>query len=206
MEPETALNRGYWEDSGKVRDQWINASKEIARKHWQLRDETKKMVERIKLACSLLVTHAVSYDFSRVDDCFYAEAVARANEFYENTENARKSLDGDFPCGNEDDMRFARRFFSNREMAFIQLGLANEVDPDDLWHVPPLDKPFADEAFPREYTVDDQPKGRKGFLHECQGHYAEAIECYEAMGKNKPDDRIRQLREKMACPRPTKSS
>ena len=57
------------------------------------------------------------------------------------------------------------------------------------------DKAFADEAFPRIIETANQPKARKGFIYECLGQYAEAIECYESMGEDKPEDRIEHLRE-----------
>lgn len=155
------------------------------------------MIDRIKLACSLSVTHATFYNTGNVDDCFLGEAIARENEYLEKSRKAYESLDGDFPCGNEDDMRFARRFFSIREMAYIQMGFASEVDPDDLSEMPPIDKPFADEAFLMEISADDQPLGRKGFIHECMGRYAEAIESYEAFTEGRPDDRIQRLRKKI---------
>ena len=173
MEPQIALNRGYWEDAGDCRDQWIAAYKEIAKKHLMLSMRAKKMIKRIELACSLCVTHATFFNTGNVDECFYGEAVARENEFLEETKKARESLDGDFPCGNEDDMRFARDFFTNREMAYLQMGLANELN------------------------ASGNSMGRKGFIYECLGLYEEAIECYEAMGKERPTDRIERLRKKL---------
>ena len=89
--------------------------------------------------------------------------------------------DGDYPCGNEADMLFARRVFSIREMAYLQLGLAAELNPDDLRKAPPFDKIFDGEAMPKIITTADQPTARRGFVNECLGHYAEAIECYEAI-------------------------
>lgn len=198
MDPQIALNRGYWEDAGDCRNQWIAAYKEIAKKHLMLANRAQKMIKRIKLACSLCVTHATFYNTGNVDDCFLGEAIARENEYLVKNKQAYKSLDGDFPCGNEDDIRFARRFFSIHEMAFIQMGFASMIDPDDLSLMPPIDKPFADEAFPVEITTDDQLLGRKGFIHECLGHYKEAINCYEAFAKGRPHDRILDLRNKLA--------
>lgn len=177
MDPEIALNRGYWEDSGKILNQWIKAYKEIAKKHVMLVGLAHDMINRAELACSLLVSHATFYDTSRVDECFYAEAVERENKFLEKTEKARKSLDGDFPCGNEDDMRFARDFFTIHEMAYLQMGLAKEVDFDNT----------------------GKKQGRNGFLHECLGHYEEAIACYEAMDEGRPVGRINRLREKLSA-------
>ena len=197
MDPQIALNRGYWEDAGECRDQWITAYKEIAKKHWHHKKEAKQMIERIERACSLAVTHAVHFDTGNVDDCFLGERIAAENEFLEKTEKARKRLEGKFPCGNEDDMRFARHFFSIRELAYIQMGFASEVDPDDLSQMPPFDKPYSDEALVTPVSAADQPLGRRGFLHECLGRYEEAIACYEAIGDGRPDDRIKQLRKKL---------
>lgn len=173
MEPTIALNRGYWEDSGDVVNQWISAYKEIAKKHIALAPRAHKMIKRIELAASLCVTHATFYNTGNVDDCFLGEAIERENEFISRTEKSRKSLDGDFPCGNEEDMKFASQYFSNREIAYLQMGLANELDPEDS-----LEK--------------------KGFILECLGRYAEAIDCYEAMGDHSPIRRIESLRKKLA--------
>lgn len=197
MHPELVLCRGYWEDSGKICRKWISAYSEIALRHLKLRSQAQSMIKRVRLACSLLVEHATFYDLSRVDECFYAEAVERENEYLEKVEKMYDSLDGDFPCGNEDDVRFARRLFSIREMAFLQMGLAKELDLNDDSHIPPADKTFDDEAFPNIIKAANQPKARKGFLYECMGQYAEAIECYEAMGEDKPEDRIEHLRERV---------
>ena len=207
MDPQVALNRGYWEYADKVRDQWIASYTQIAKKYRHLKPLADKMIKRINLACQLQTEHAISYDTSRVDECFYAEAVARENEYLEATQAKRDSLDGDFPCGNEEDMRFARRLFSNREMAYLQMGLANEVNPDDLSHVPAPDKPFPDEAFPNVIEPADQPKGRKGFVFECLGQFAEAIACYEAMAEEgRPTDRITCLRRKLPILAPDASA
>lgn len=197
MDPQIVLNRGYWEAVDDCRNQWIAAFKEIAKKHWRHKKEAQKMIERIERACSMAVTHAVHFDTGNVDDCFLGERIARENEYLRSTEKARKALEGKFPCGNEDDMRFARRFFSIRELAYIQMGFANEIDPDDLSEMPPYDKPYSDEAFPRKVSDQDQPKGRKGFLLECLGRYEEAIACYKAMGEGCPEDRVDRLQKKL---------
>ena len=200
MDPELVLSRGYREYPDDVCNLWIAAYEEIAHNHRNLRLKARRMIKRVKKACSLLVTHATFYDTSRVDECFYAEAVERFNEFYDTTEKDRASLDGDYPCGNEADMLFARRVFSIREMAYLQLGLAAELNPDDLRKAPPFDKIFDGEAIPKIITTADQPTARRGFVNECLGHYAEAIECYEAIEeKGRPADRIKHLREKLAA-------
>lgn len=198
MDPQIVISRGYMESASDVLKQWISAYKEIAKKHLMLVVRAQKMIKRIELASSLSVTHATFFNSGNVDECFYGEAVARENEFLEGTQKARESLDGDFPCGNEDDMRFARRFFSIREMAYLQMGLARELNPDDLSQVPPVNKSFADEAFPRKIKASDQPLGRKGFIHECLGNYQEALDCYEAFSEGRPDERIEFLRKKLS--------
>lgn len=198
MDPQIVLSRGYWEYADDCRDQWIAAYKEIGRKSVGLGVQARKMIQRMELACSLTTTHAIFFNSGNVDDCFIGEAVERENNFLERNQKAYDSLDGDFPCGNAEDMRFARRFFSIREMAYLQMGLATSIDPDDLSEMPPVDKPFADEAFPMKITEADQPWGRKGFVHECLGRYAEAIECYEAFKQNRPEDRIKRLREQLS--------
>ena len=197
MDPELVLSRGYWEDSGEVCDKWVAAYNEIAQTHRGFGLRARRMMRRVRLACSLLVTHATFYDTSRVDECFYGEAVARENEYLEKSRSQYDSLDGDFPCGNEVDMRFARRLFSIREMAYIQMGLAKELDLNDNKNIPPANKVFSGEAFPRKIKRANQPKGRKGFLYECLGQYAEAVKCYEAMGEDQPEDRIVALRKLM---------
>lgn len=198
MDPQIVLSRGYMESASEVLKQWISAYKEIAKKHLMLVARAQKMIKRIELASSLCVTHATFFNSGNVDECFYGEAVAKENEFLKGTQKARESLDGDFPCGNEEDMRFARRFFSIREMANLQMGLARELNPDDLSQVPPVNKSFADEAFPRKIKASDQPLGRKGFIHECLGNYQEAIDCYEAFSEGRPDERIDCLRKKLS--------
>lgn len=199
MNPEYVLSRGYWEYPDEVCDLWIAAYEEIAQSHRDLRGKAQKMINRVKQACSLLVTHASFYNTGNVDDCFYGEAVAKENEYLERSKSQYDSLNGDYPCGNEDDMRFARRLFSIREMAFLQMGLANEIDPNALRNMPPANKVFSGEAFPRKIKAANRPKGRKGFLHECLGRYADAIECYEAMGDDQPTDRIERLRKLLAA-------
>ena len=197
MDPELVLSRGYREYPDDVCNLWIAAYEEIAHNHRNLRLKARRMIKRVKKACSLLVTHATFYDTSRVDECFYGEAVERENEYLERTRSQYDSLGGDFPCGNDDDMRFARRLFSIRELAYIQMGLAEEVDPNALRNMPPTNKTFSGEAFPRKIKAANRPKGRKGFLYECMGQFAEAIECYEAMREDKPEVRIERLREQM---------
>ena len=199
MEPQIVISRGYWESADDCIKQWIAAYKEIGKKSLSLRFRAKKMIDRIEKAGKLSVTHATFYNTGNVDDCFLGEAIARENEYLKKVQKSYDSLDGDFPCGNEMDMRFARRYFSIREMAYIQMGFASEINPDDLSEVPPVDKPFEGEAFPAKITPEDQLLGRKGFIHECLGHYAEAIECYEAINEEgRPVGRIKTLREKLS--------
>lgn len=195
MNPELVLCRGYREDSGKVCDQWVAAYEEIGKRNLRLRFKAKRMIKRVRLACSLLVEHATFYDTSRVDECFYGEAVAKENEYLERVSPQYASFDGDYPCGNEDDVRFARRLFSIHEMAYLQMGLAEELDLNDNKHIPPANKTFSGEAYPRKIKTANQPKGRKGFLYECRGLFVEAIECYESMGEDRPAERIELLRK-----------
>lgn len=46
--------------------------------------------------------------------------------------------------------------------------------PDDVCNLPLTNKTFSGEAFPRKIKAANRPKGRKGFLYECMGQFAEA--------------------------------
>ncbi len=200
MNPEITLARGYWDDTKECCDQWIAAYKEIAKKHPELKALAQKLIQRAESACSLIVSHAVSFG-SMPDDTFYGERVQQENAYYEKTEKSRDALEGDFPCGNELEMRLARHCFSYREMACLQVGLASEIDPDDLSEVPE-EKPYADEVFDKKITPEDIPMARKGILYECLGQPDKALQCFLSVQSVNLKDRIDRLMDGMPIANP----
>lgn len=130
MEPVYVLNRSYYDSPDKCVDEWFEAYAEIVDNHPELKTAAVNMGERILHARELFASLANLG--STPDDEAYALRVEQERKYYQEAEE----LDGDFPFGNEDEVFAARHVFSIREMAYIQLGLASEIDPGDLSEVP----------------------------------------------------------------------
>ena len=162
MKPEIALNTknrifyGYTkEDVEALRDEWVAAYREIAES------------EPVKKALCELLT----------------ERIRRAAElFLGGVKEPVESLDGDFPLGNETDMKLASFFFSLKELAMMQAGLADLVPPE-----------LPETGFPFGRPVTERKYGRKGFLAELKGEREEAMEYYRehCEGSKYPDDYVK---------------
>ena len=77
------------------------------------------------------------------------------------------SLDGDFPLGNEADMKLASSFFSIKEIALLQTGLAEQIEPELV---------FFGFGHGNEKVVKNS--ARKGILADLRGSTEEAVEYY----------------------------
>lgn len=181
MKPETALAGKLFDGADEITvlyKEWIQAYVSIANEYPSVKDMAKRLTERIKRAYELFVERerqkpSLISDF-RVDDAFI-KALDRK------TKAECDALDGDFPLGNEKDMRFASRGFSIYELALIQLGLARTIDL---------------EATAKHVPVDFI---REGFILELQGLWREAAKTYRPacfFRSGELYDRIQECRAK----------
>ena len=163
MEPDYVLNRSYSEYATDCLEQWLAAYREIARKHRHLDLRAKQLTKRIRLAYSL--QGGLANLGSTPDETAYAYRVEQERAFHQKA----RALDGDFPLGNEQEVFTARHLFSIREMAYIQAGLAGEIDPRDLSEVP-RDKIYTIED-PSTMSDEELTTGRTQFLTEMTSKY-----------------------------------
>lgn len=147
LKPQIALKLTYnpndpcsQEQIKAARDEWIAEYEKIASGNPEKQILCNKLANRISHAAELLMTSE--------------------NEEYD-------SLDGAFPLGNETDMIFASPYFNVRELAVIQAGLANTVEPGQFC----------------EYNTDVLV--RRGFLAEAQGRWSEAVHAYRGVSTSK---------------------
>lgn len=195
MNPEIVINRGYLESHDECLAKWRSAFAEIVKNHPKLKAKVKKLEKRIETASQLAIGAARS-SCANADDTFYAIAVERENAHYEATKGLRDSLEGNFPCGNEREMVFARNYFTTGEIAYIQLGLANEIDPNNISKVPKGKVYAAGSLFASEKNKDNILYGRKGFISECLGNTEDAIKYYLKIKGDSAADRLSRLRPK----------
>lgn len=196
MNPEIVINRGYLESHDECLAQWRSAFDEISKKHPELKAKVKQLAKRIETASRLAVGDGWASS-ANADETFYGMAVERENAHYAATEGIRESLEGDFPCGKEWEMVFARNYFTNREIAYIQLGLANEINYNDHRKVP-RGKFYAAGSFSASEKDDRNILyGRKGFLNECLGKTEDAIENYLKIKGDAAVFRISSLSKKL---------
>jgi len=171
MKPEIALKIDYspfekYTRDGieALRDEWISLYREIAFGNEERRQLCELLSERISRAADLFIERHVgepkSEGFVSHDDYYY--------EWLEETrakENA--SLDGEFPLGNEVDMKFASPYFSLAELASIQMGCALDI--------------YA--GYYVEYA--DRVLVRRGILAEMMGKFNEAVSAYSGVSSSK---------------------
>ena len=173
---DSLLNVGTHESRAVALNAWLNAYEEIADKHPELKDKADQLSERIR-EVSEMASHDDSYGLQNCDEMLYGE---RSQQYMGSTRAEREAFIRDFPCGNTGDMEFARDLFSIREMAYLQMGLTEELDADDFSEVP-RKKSFRAANYTKEYDDASLVMGRRGFIHECLGLWEEAIDCYLAM-------------------------
>ena len=161
MKPETALKLQYSlldrytkEQIETIRDEWIDAYREIQNNEPTKKELCESLVERIRLAARL---------------------------FIGGERESADSLDGDFPLGNEADMKLASSFFSIKELALLQMGLAEQIEPELV---------FFGFGHGNEKVVKDS--ARKGILADLRGWTEEAVEYYTTHCNHSkyPDDYV----------------
>ena len=135
MKPETALKLQYslWDRYTKeqietIRDEWIAAYREIAGSDSSKKELCDSLTDRINRAAELFIRRHIEPAKS--------DAISHDDYYYEWLDEMKKeeddSLDGDFPLGNEEDMKLASSFFSIKELALLQTGLAEQIDPEPV--------------------------------------------------------------------------
>lgn len=162
MEPTYALNRSYWDYPADCLQQWLDAYAAIGERHPELAATVERLTARIRKAYSLY--QGLANLGSTPDDTVYAERVEQENSYYRQA----KSLDGDFPLGDEREVFEARYLFSIREMAWLQAGLAAEIDPTDLTEVP-RGKVYTI-GDPRDLSDEELLQGRTSFLNRMKNN------------------------------------
>lgn len=143
------------EKAEKNRDEWITAYKKIAKEYPETEDMSLLLIDRINKAFKIIK----SREMLRLSDSFCGDT-AFMDTVVEEEAKAEAELDGDFPLGNEFDAEFALPYFQIIDLAKIQLGLANQVNPGIYC----------------EYAYDVLV--RKGFLCELDGRWRDAQHCY----------------------------
>lgn len=162
MEPTYALNRSYWDYPSDCLQQWLDAYAAIGERHPELAATVERLTARIRKAYSLY--QGLVNLGSTPDDTVYAGRVEQENSYYRQA----KSLDGDFPLGNEHEVFTARYLFSIREMAWLQADLAAEIDPADLTEVP-RGKVYTI-GDPRDLSDEELLQGRTSFLNRMKNN------------------------------------
>ena len=165
MKPELALKIKYvpWEKYSKeqiedIKEQWIQAYVRYADA-----DMLEQLTKRIQYACDLFI--------KRYIEVTKAESGGKDEAYYEwiqeLDEQENRKLDGDFPLGNEKDVKFANPYFTIEELAMIQCGKSALVQIGD----------YVEPAY--DMLI------RKGFIYELgeEWHLAEA--CYKGVSTSK---------------------
>lgn len=183
MKPQVALNIEYntsitytREQVEAVRDEWITAYQEIAKSDSSKKELCDYFTDRIRRASELFISRKV--------EPVKSDATNHDDNYYECLEEMKQkendSLDGDFPLGNEEDMKFASPYFSTKELAMIQMGFADDI--------------YA--GYYVEYA--DRVLIRKGVLAEVKGNLKEAVSAYSGVSTSKiVQDREYACRRKM---------
>lgn len=157
MKPETVLNikglagREYVE---KLRNEWVSEYVAIAKEFTNKEEICAQLSQRVYDACSYFIQRHFRAPIKGSLDVAYYDNLA-ADELAED-----KSLDGEFPLGNEEDALFANDVFTLHELAAIQCGFHNLVSCG--YYAEP------------NYTV----LIRKGIVCECDGEWLDAANCY----------------------------
>ena len=189
MKPEIALKLQYSlldkytrEQIETIRDEWIAAYREIAGSNSSKKGVCESFTDRINRAADLFIRRKI--------EPVVSDAISHDDYYYEWLDEMKKeeddSLDGDFPLGNEADMKLASSFFSIKELALLQTGLAEQIDPEPV---------EPDCGFGRAKT--EKNYARKGFLAELKGRCEEAVEYYSEHCDHSryPDDYVRMRLE-----------
>ena len=122
MKPEIALKLQYLLDKytreqiEAIRDEWIAAYREIAESDSSKEELCDSLTDRINRAAELFIRRRI--------EPVVSDAISHDDYYYEWLDEVKKeeddSLDGDFPLGNEADMKLAYSFFSIKDLAFLQ--------------------------------------------------------------------------------------
>ena len=189
MKPEIALKIHYsiWdkytrEQIETLRDEWITAYREIAQSDPSKKELCDSLTERISRAADLFLSRYVEPQKS--------DAISHDDYYYEWLDEVKKeednSLDGDFTLGNETDMKLASSFFSIKELALLQTGLVEQIEPELV---------FFGFGHGNEKVVKNS--ARKGILADLRGSTDEAVEYYTTHCNHSkyPDDYVRMRLE-----------
>ena len=170
MKPETALKIEYspfqsytQEQVEAVREEWCRAYGEIAESDPSVAPLCQLLTERIHRAAELFLYRHVKPAVS--------DAISHDDFYYEWLEEVKqeenRTLDGDFPLGNEADMAFAAPYFSIKEFALIHTGHSDRI--------------FAGHYV--EYA--DRVLVRMGLLAEIRGDFQKAANAYAGISTSK---------------------
>ena len=185
MKPQIALKLQYSlldrytrEQIEMIRDEWIAAYREIAGSDSSKKELCDSLTDRIGRAAELFMrrkTEPPKSEALSCGGCYYERS-----EEMEGKEN--DSLDGDFPLGNEADMKLAYSFFSIKELALLQTGLSEQIEPELV---------FFGFGHGNEKVVKNS--ARKGILADLRGSTEEAVEYYTTHCNHSryPDDYVR---------------
>ena len=185
MKPKTALKLQYSlldkytrEQIETIRDEWIAVYREIAQSDSSKKELCDSLTDRISRAAELFIRRKI--------EPVKSDAISHDDYYYEWLDELKKeeddSLDGDFPLGNEADMKLASSFFSIKEIALLQTGLAEQIEPELV---------FFGFGHGNEKVVKNS--ARKGILADLRGSTEEAVEYYTTHCNHSryPDDYVR---------------
>ena len=184
MKPEIALKLQYLLDKytreqiETIRDEWIAAYREIAESDFSKKELCDSLTDRISRAAELFIRRHI--------EPVVSDAISHDDYYYEWLDEVKKeeddSLDGDFPLGNEADMKLAYSFFSIKELALLQTGLSEQIEPELV---------FFGFGHGNEKVVKNS--ARKGILADLRGSTEEAVEYYTTHCNHSryPDDYVR---------------
>ena len=185
MKPEIALKLQYGlldkytrEQIETIRDEWITVYSEIAESDSSKEELCDSLTDRIGRAAELFIRRHI--------EPVVSDAISHDDYYYEWLDEVKKeeddSLDGDFPLGNEADMKLAYSFFSIKELALLQTGLSEQIEPELV---------FFGFGHGNEKVVKNS--ARKGILADLRGSTEEAMEYYTTHCNHSryPDDYVR---------------
>jgi hypothetical protein len=184
MKPEIALKLQYLLDKytreqiETTRDEWITAYREIEESDSSKKELCDSLTARISRAAELFIRRHIEPAKS--------DAISHDDYYYEWLDEVKKeeddSLDGDFPLGNEADMKLASSFFSIKELALLQTRLVEQIEPELV---------FFGFGHGNEKVVKNS--ARKGILADLRGSTEEAVEYYTTHCNHSryPDDYVR---------------
>ena len=184
MKPEIALKLQYSlldkytrEQIETIRDEWIAAYREIAESDSSKKELCDSFIVRINRAAELFIRRRI--------EPVVSDAISHDDYYYEWLDEMKKeeddSLNGDFPLGNEEDMKLASSFFWVKELALLQMGLAEQIEPELV---------FFGFGHGNEKVVKNS--ARKGILADLRGSTEEAVEYYTTHCNHSkyPDDYV----------------